>query len=63
MLNRIVRWTERGLAYEADPRQAEKLIDELGLLTMKGTSEVKALSTPSTKITVAQTREDKPLAE
>ena len=26
ILNRIVRWTKEGLEYEADPRQAEKLI-------------------------------------
>ena len=28
ILNRIIRWTEQGLEYEADPRQAEKLIAE-----------------------------------
>ena len=33
VLNRIVRWTDEGISYEADPRQAEKLIDELGLTT------------------------------
>ena len=26
ILNRIIRWTEHSLEYEADPRQAEKLI-------------------------------------
>ena len=26
ILNRIIRWTEQGLEYEADARQAEKLI-------------------------------------
>ena len=26
ILNRIIRWTEQGLEYEVDPRQAEKLI-------------------------------------
>ena len=31
ILNRIVRWTDRGLEYEADPRQGEKLVAELGL--------------------------------
>ena len=30
-MNRIVRWTDAGIEYEADPRQAEKLIQELGL--------------------------------
>ena len=31
ILNRIIRWTPEGLEYEADPRQAEKLIAECGL--------------------------------
>ena len=26
VLNRMVRWTAAGLEYEADPRQAEKLL-------------------------------------
>ena len=38
VLNRIVRWTDHGLEYEADPRQAEKLIQELGLENCKGVS-------------------------
>ena len=31
VLNRIIRWTDRGLEYEADPRQVEKLLEELDL--------------------------------
>jgi hypothetical protein len=31
VLNRIIRWTAEGLEYEADPRQAEKLVTECGL--------------------------------
>ena len=31
VFNRVVRWTEDGLEYEADPRQAEKLIKSNGL--------------------------------
>ena len=31
VLNRIVRWTEHGLEYEADPRHAEKFIEPIGL--------------------------------
>ena len=27
----MVRWTKEGLKYEADPRQAEKLLEELEL--------------------------------
>ena len=47
VLNRIVRWTDHGLEYKADPRQAEKLIQELGLENCKG------VSTPATKATSA----------
>ena len=36
VLNRIVRWTSEGFEYEADPRQAEKVIQELGLEKCKG---------------------------
>ena len=31
ILNRIVRWTDESIEYEADPRHAEKLVQELGL--------------------------------
>ena len=31
VLNRVIRWTESGLEYEADPRQGEKLLEELEL--------------------------------
>ena len=31
MLHRIVRWTPRGIEYEADPRQVEKLLREIEL--------------------------------
>ena len=31
VLNRIVRWTDHGLEYEADPRQVERLLEELEL--------------------------------
>ena len=34
VLNRVVRWTEKGLEYEADPRQAEKLLEEIELMGM-----------------------------
>jgi len=36
VLNRIVRWASEGFEYEADPRQAEKAIQELGLEKCKG---------------------------
>ena len=29
VLNRMIRWTSQGFEYEADPRQVEKLLEEL----------------------------------
>jgi len=55
ILNRIIRWTEEGVEYEADPRQAEKLIRECGL---EGSNTV---CTPSVRESAAQVAEDKPL--
>ena len=57
ILNRRVRWTEKGLEYEADPRQAEKLIEELGLNGANG------LSTPAIKPSIGNIRADKKLPE
>jgi len=31
VLNRIIRWTPKGIQYEADPRQVEKLLHEIEL--------------------------------
>ena len=31
VLNRVLRWTDDGLEYEADPRQCERLLEGLGL--------------------------------
>ena len=35
VLNRVVCWTESGLEYEADPRQAEQLIRDVGFVGAK----------------------------
>ncbi len=43
VLNRIIRWTRQGLEYEADPRHAEIIVNELGLGMSKG------ISTPGTR--------------
>ena len=43
VLNRILRWTDQGIEYEADPRHAEAIINELKL------EEAKAVSTPAEK--------------
>ncbi|MBV61870.1 MAG: hypothetical protein CMH65_11270 [Nevskiales bacterium] len=56
VLNRVVRWTNSGLEYEADPRQAERLVRDLKL------EGAKALGTPGVKATLAQVAEDTDLA-
>ena len=55
VLNRVVRWTRAGLEYEADPRQAEKLIHDLGLAGSRSTA------TPGIKQTLEQVENDKVL--
>ena len=40
ILNRIVRWTEEGLLYEADPRHVEKLLRDAGM------EDCKPITTP-----------------
>jgi hypothetical protein len=57
ILNRIVRWTAEGLEYEADPRQVEHLVEDLGL------EGAKPLGTPGCKATAEQLLNDKPVAE
>ena len=46
VLGRVIRWTDQGIGYEADPRQAEKLISELQL---EGDA-VKSVVTPGIKV-------------
>ena len=55
ILNKIGRATDKGLEYEADPRQGKKLIEELGLNGAKG------LSTPAVKPSIGNIRADKTL--
>ena len=55
ILNRIIRWTEQGLEYEADPRQAEKLIAECGL------GESNTCATPGVRASFAELENDSPL--
>ena len=51
-LNRIVRWCDDCIEYEADPRQAERLVAECGL---EGS---KAVATPGVKATFKELEED-----
>ncbi len=55
ILNRIVRWTDSGIEIEADPRQAEKLVRDLGL------DGANAVNTPGVKLTKEQLEGDKEL--
>ena len=56
VLNRVVRWTSRGLEYVADPRQAEKLIRDTQL---QGANSV---TTPGTKPLAHQLETEQPLS-
>ena len=47
VLNRVVRWTPQGTTYEADPRQHEKLIAELGLEGARSVSTPVVRPSPS----------------
>ena len=57
ILSRVVRWTTEGLEYEADPRQGEKLVEELGLEGAKG------VATPAVKPSMTAINSDKELPE
>jgi hypothetical protein len=55
ILNRVIRWTEAGIEYEADPRQAEKLVNECGM------SGVNPVATPGVRASFQQMEEDQEL--
>ena len=57
VLNRVVRWTQAGLEYEADPRQFERLLAEVELAG----ENVNGCATPGSKVTVAQVADEKEL--
>ena len=54
-LNRVIRWCDGHIEYEADPRQVERLVAECGL---EGS---KAVATPGIKATFKELEEDTPL--
>ena len=58
VLNRVVRWTDEGLEYEADPRQAEKLLESLGL-----DDGCNGAATPGQKPLLEQLEKDRPVPE
>ena len=45
MLNRVLRWCDDGIEYEADPRQGERLLEGLGL-----DGDCNGVATPGLKI-------------
>ena len=57
VLNRVIRWLDDRIEYEADPRQVERLIAECGLEGSNG------VATPGVKATFKELEEDKPLPE
>ena len=57
ILNRIIRWTPEGVEYEADPRQAERLLEATGL------EGANAVATPGVKLLAAQYADDVELPE
>ena len=58
VLNRVLRWVDGGVEYEADPRQGEKLLESLGL----GGEGCKAMATPGQKLEVEKLKVDHPLS-
>ncbi len=56
-LNRVIRWCSGHIEYEADPRQAEKLIAECGL------TGAKAVATPGVKATFHELEQDTDLPQ
>ena len=55
VLNRVITWFDDRIEYEADPRQAERLIDELGL------TGASAVVTPGVKLAYQEYTRDAPL--
>jgi len=56
VLNRVIRWTESGVEYEADPRQCERLLEGLGL-----DDGCTSTATPGLKPIIEQLKDDQPL--
>ena len=55
MLNRVIRWVDGGVEYEADPRQAERLLEGLNL----DGEGCKPMATPGVKLEIEKLKEDK----
>ena len=55
VLNRVITWHESHIEYEADPRQAERLVEECGLTGSN------PMGTPGSKSSFQEHEADKPL--
>ena len=55
----MIRWTPQGIEYEADPRQVERLLEEMDL----DGDGVKGLVTPGTKMLAHQVESETELPE
>ena len=52
ILNRVIRWTDGGIEYEAGPRQAEKLVAECGM------TDTNTCATPGLRLSSEQLEKD-----
>ena len=59
MLNRVLRWTEQSAEYEADPRQVERLLEEIEL----DGDGVKGVATPGQQPRQHQVADENELPE
>ena len=55
VLNRVIRWTEQGVEYEANPRQVERLLDGIEL----SGEGVKGVATPGQQLHQHQVADEK----
>ena len=55
-LNRVITWSDWGIHYEADPRQAERLVAECGM------NGAKPMGTPGVKVGFSEYQNDKELS-
>ena len=51
-LNRVIRWLDDSISYEADPRQVERLVEECGMV---GST---SMATPSVRATFSELEQD-----
>ena len=58
VLNRVLRWTDSGVEYEAGPRQGERLLESL-CLDGEG---CKSMATPGLKAEIEKLKDDQPLS-